>query len=200
MNSGRHFLVSNIDMKQEQPSFSHALKLVKQLIHVIGDDPAREGLVETPERVIRSYRELFSGYGKSPADILKTFTEGACDEIVILKNCEMYSSCEHHLLPFAGRAHVAYIPDGRVIGISKLARLVEIFSRRLQIQERICQQVTEALDTYLKPLGSACIIEASHFCMMCRGVNKQNSVMVTSSLTGEFRNHEVRQELLALIK
>jgi len=172
---------------------------VRRLIEFIGDDPNREGLIETPIRVLRSYEKLYGGYKQDPANIMKTFTEGACDNMVLLKGIEMYSTCEHHMLPFFGKCHIAYIPDGKVIGVSKLARLMEIYSRRLQIQERIGKQITAALETHLQPLGAACIIEAQHFCMTSRGVEKQNSVMVTSSLTGEFLKPEVRQELLSLI-
>jgi GTP cyclohydrolase I len=173
---------------------------IRELLRFIGESPEREGLKETPDRVVRSYAELFSGYGKKPEDVLKVFEDGACDEMVILRNCEFYSFCEHHMQPFFGKAHVAYIPDGRVIGVSKLARILDIYSRRLQIQERIGQQVTAALDEHLKPRGSACVLEAIHFCMTCRGVQKQHSEMVTSSLTGVFRDLPVRQELLSLIR
>jgi GTP cyclohydrolase I len=174
---------------------------IRRVLEYIGEDPNREGLIETPKRVVRSFEKLYGGYAQNPQDILKTFTEGACDEMVLLKNIELYSTCEHHMLPFYGKAHIAYIPNGKVVGVSKLARLLEIYARRLQIQERIGQQITEALDTYLKPKGSACIIEAQHFCMVSRGVEKQNSIMVTSSLTGVFRNSiDTRNELLSLLK
>jgi len=172
---------------------------VRRLIEYTGDDPNREGLKETPSRVIRSYSEIFGGYKQSPEDVIKTFADGACKEMVVVRDIEFFSCCEHHMLPFVGRAHIAYLPDGKVIGVSKLVRLLEVYSRRLQIQERICQQVTSALDVHLQPLGSACVLEAKHLCMTCRGVNKQNSVMVTSSLTGEFHRPEVRQEFLSLI-
>lgn len=178
-----------------------ALNAVSLLIRHIGDDPEREGLRETPERVLRSYHEIFEGYKLDPARILKTFEDGACDEMVVLKDIEFYSVCEHHWQPFFGKAHIAYIPDGRVVGISKLARLLDIYARRLQIQERLTTQVTEALMQHLKPRGAACVIEAQHFCMICRGVNKQNSKMITSSLKGEFLDElEVRHEFLSLIK
>ena len=172
---------------------------IRRILQYIGEDCTREGLKETPDRVVRSYSELFAGYKQDPADVFKVFEDGACDEMVLLKNVELTSFCEHHMLPFVGRAHVAYIPDGKVIGVSKLARLVDVFARRLQIQERLTVQVTKALDEHLKPKGSACLIEAKHYCMACRGVQKQHSEMVTSSLTGVFRNIEVRQELLSLI-
>lgn len=173
---------------------------IRRILQYIGEDPKREGLLETPDRVVKSYSELFVGYKQDPADVFKTFEDGACDEIVLLKNIEFSSSCEHHLLPFFGQAHVAYIPDGKVIGVSKLARLVDIFAKRLQIQERITIQVTTALDTHLRPKGSACVLTARHMCMTCRGVGKQHSEMVTSSLTGAFKQEvSARQELLTLI-
>ncbi len=172
---------------------------IRSILEYIGEDPDREGLRETPNRVIRSYAELFSGYHEDPSIVFKTFEDGACDEMVVLKDIEFSSFCEHHLLFFGGYVHIAYLPNKRIVGISKLARLVEIFARRLQVQERLTAQITGSIDEYLKPLGSACVIEAKHMCMVCRGVKKQNSVMVTSSLTGEFRKSEVRSEFLRLI-
>ncbi len=172
---------------------------VRRLIQFVGEDPEREGLHETPGRVLRAWEFLCSGYKQDPSSVLKTFTEGACDEMVVLKDIEFYSTCEHHMLPFFGKAHIGYIPDGRVVGISKLARLLEVYARRLQIQERIGQQITLALEAYLKPKGCACVLEAQHFCMTSRGVQKQNSIMVTSSLTGAFLRGEVRSEFLRLI-
>jgi GTP cyclohydrolase I len=172
---------------------------VVRLIEYIGDDPNREGLLETPSRVIKSYGDLFSGYHKEPKDVFKIFENDSSDEMVVLRDIEFYSTCEHHMIPFFGKAHIAYIPDGKVIGLSKMARLLEIFTRRLQIQERISQQVTDTMDLYLAPLGSACILEAKHMCMCARGVGKQNSTMVTSSLSGAFRKAEARAELFALI-
>ena len=177
-----------------------------KIINWIGDDPSRAGLRNTPERVVRSWEELYSGYSQNPADIIKTFEEKDFDQIIILKDIEMYSMCEHHMLPFFGKAHVAYIPDGKIIGISKLARLVDIYARRLQIQERIGEQVTAALMKYLNPLGAACIIEATHLCKRMRGCNKQQSIMITSSLKGVFHpnspnyNSTAKQELMMLIK
>ena len=174
--------------------------IIRQL-QFIGEDPTREGLLETPGRVIRAWGELFSGYKQDPTKILKSFKDGACDEMVLLRSIEFTSMCEHHMLPFSGKAHIAYIPDGRVVGISKLARLLEVFARRLQIQERLGQQVTETLMKVLKPKGAACVLEAQHLCMTSRGVKKQDSIMVTSSLTGIFRQQsETRQELFQLIK
>lgn len=174
-------------------------KNIRRLIEFIGDDPNREGLRETPRRVIRAYQELFSGYEADVSNVITTF-EDSCDDMVLVKDIEFYSMCEHHMLPFFGRAHVAYIPDGRVIGVSKLIRLVEIFSRRLQIQERLCREVTGALREYLKPKGAACVLEAIHLCMTSRGVQKQHSKMVTSSVVGVARDDQrVRQELMSLI-
>jgi len=176
-------------------------KLVEQMITFIGDDPNREGLRQTPERVIKSWHQIFAGYTQNPEEIFKTFEADGYDEIVLLKNIEFYSMCEHHILPFFGKIHIAYIPKGRVIGISKLARLAEIYTRRLQIQERIGIQIVSDLEKYLKPLGVACIIEAQHFCMIARGIQKQNSIMVTSALTGVFKTKiEAREELIRLIK
>ena len=174
---------------------------IVRLLEYIGDDPEREGLLETPERVIKSYGHLFGGYNVDPNLLWKVFEDDKCDEMVVLKDIEFYSTCEHHMLPFFGRAHIAYIPRKRVVGISKLARVLEMYARRLQIQERLCQQITMDMDKFLKPLGSACVLEAQHFCMTSRGVEKQNSVMVTSSLTGVFKDETVpaRQEFLRLI-
>jgi len=175
--------------------------LIRLILKEIGEDPKREGLLDTPRRVVASWNELYSGYGKDPKELLTTFDSAGCDQIVLLKNIELYSMCEHHMLPFFGIAHVAYIPDKRVIGISKLARLVDIFARRLQIQERIGEQVTGFLMEELKPKGAACIIEATHMCMRMRGVSKQNSIMITSSMKGVFMTKpEAREELLQLIK
>lgn len=174
---------------------------IKWIITYIGDDPEREGLKETPLRVIKACNEIYSGYRNSPERHMKVFEEPSSDELVLMKDIEFFSMCEHHMLPFYGKAHVAYITNGRVIGASKLARILDVYARRLQIQERISQQVTAALDDGLNPKGSACIIEASHLCMMCRGVKKQHSVMVTSSLTGVFRESATsRSELFQLIR
>lgn len=171
-----------------------------RILQYIGEDPNREGLLETPQRIIRAYDHIFSGYKQNAKKLIKTFSESNYDEMVLLKDVELYSMCEHHILPFFGKAHVAYIPDKRVIGISKLARLVDMFSKRLQIQERLCDQITECLMNELHPLGAACVIEAQHLCMKMRGIEKQNSVMVTSSLKGVFKDkQETRQEFMRLI-
>jgi len=176
-------------------------KKIRDFLEYIGEDPTREGLKETPKRIIKSWDKLYSGYKQNPENVMKVFQDGACEDIVLLKNIELYSMCEHHCLPFFGQAHIAYIPNGKVIGISKLARLMEIYARRLQIQERIGDQITQALMKYLKPLGAACIIEAQHFCMKSRGIEKQNSIMVTSSMKGIFKSEPGMEiKLLSLIK
>lgn len=173
-----------------------------RLLEYIGEDPNRDGLKDTPKRVIKSYKELFSGYNQDPRSLFTTFENDGYDSMVLLKDIELYSMCEHHMLPFYGKAHVAYIPEkGKIVGISKLARLVDLFSRRLQVQERICEQVTNTLMEVLQPKGAACIIEAVHMCMCARGVGKQNSVMSTSSLKGEFlTDPTARQELMNLLR
>lgn len=172
---------------------------ITRILQYIGEDPKREGLLETPTRVVKSYAEIFGGYKEDPAAVMKVFEDGSCDEMVLLKNIEFYSNCEHHMQPFFGKAHIAYIPDGKVLGVSKLARVLDIYARRLQIQERLTQQVTDALMKHLEPKGAACVIEAKHFCMVCRGVQKQNSEMLTSSLKGSFLDPAVRSEFYSLI-
>lgn len=172
-----------------------------RFLEFIGEDLNRDGLKETPKRMIKAWKEIFSGYEQNPSDVIKTFESDGYDQIVLLRDIELYSMCEHHALPFVGRAHVAYIPGGKVIGISKLARLIDIFSKRLQIQERIGDQVTSILMNELNAQGAACIIEADHFCIRMRGVGKQHSTMVTSSMKGVFLTKpEARSELLSLIR
>lgn len=179
-----------------------ATDIIVRTLQYIGEDPLRDGLRETPERVVRSWQQLYAGYKQDPKDILsRTFTnEEKYDEMVILKDIEFYSTCEHHLLPFFGKVHIAYLPIEKVIGISKLARLVDCFARRLQIQERLTQQITGAIDEYLKPLGVACFIEARHLCMMARGVEKQNSIMITSSIRGAFKEKDAARLEFLLLK
>lgn len=185
------------EAQQSNESIEHN---ITRIIQYIGDDPKRDGLLETPSRVVRSYSEMFSGYKQDVGEIFKVFDGDKYDEMVILKDIEFYSTCEHHLLPFVGTAHIAYIPaNGRIVGLSKLARVLEVYARRLQVQERLCMQVVDAIDKHLKPEGAACIITARHMCMSCRGVNKQHSAMVTSALLGAFRRAEVRAELFSLI-
>ncbi len=176
-------------------------KVIKDLLLKIGEDPEREGLLETPRRVAASFQYLTSGYNKNPEEILKNaIFEEKYDEMVIVKNIDIFSLCEHHLLPFYGRCHVAYIPRGKLIGLSKIPRIVEVFARRLQIQERLTCQIAETLMDVLKPSGVACVIEALHLCMVMRGVEKQNSTAVTSSMLGSFRTDaKSRSEFLNLI-
>lgn len=178
---------------------------VSQIITDLGEDINREGLRETPNRVARAYGTLFAGYDMDVKDQFTSFSSDGCDELVLLKDIEFYSTCEHHLLPFFGLASVAYLPGDKVIGVSKLARILDLYSRRMQIQERIGLQVVTALMDNLGCKAAACIIEAQHFCMKARGVQKQNSVMVTSALTGVFKEQSqaglaARAELMSLIK
>jgi len=175
--------------------------LVKELIEQIGEDPSREGLKLTPERVERSFSFFTGGYEQDPEKLLSgaLFTE-PYSEMVIVEDIDFYSLCEHHLLPFFGKCHVAYIPDGKVVGLSKIPRLVELFSRRLQVQERLTVQIAETLNKTVKPMGVGVVMEAQHLCMMMRGVQKQNSAAVTSSLLGTFQKERVRMEFLELIK
>lgn len=175
--------------------------IIRQQLVAIGEDAGREGLLDTPARVVRMWGEIFAGYEKDPKDILTTFSADGHDQIILLKDIELYSMCEHHMLPFVGKAHVAYLPGEKIIGISKLARLVDIYAKRLQIQERIGDQVTTALMAHLLPKGAICIIEASHMCMRMRGVEKQNSVMMTSSVTGVFKKDPALEEkVMQMIK
>jgi len=176
--------------------------LVREILKLIGENPQREGLKDTPKRVIKAWLEIYSGYKEDPAEILSTvFEDGACDEMVILKNIEFKSTCEHHMEKIIGTADVGYIPDRRVVGLSKLARLVDCFAKRLQIQEKMTQEISGAIVTHLKPLGVAVVIRASHQCMSCRGIKKQGATMITSSMTGVFRdNAAARAEFLSLCK
>ena len=176
--------------------------LVREMIVRLGEDPAREGLVRTPDRVHRAYEYLTKGYKEDPDALLKNalFTVNY-DEMVIVKDVEMFSLCEHHMLPFFGKVHVAYIPNGKVVGLSKIPRLIEIFSRRLQIQERLTTQIAETIQKAIAPQGVGVVIEARHLCMMMRGVEKQHSAAVTSSMLGCFRDEqETRTEFLSLIR
>jgi len=175
-------------------------EIIRTMLLRIGEDPTREGLIETPTRVRRSWGELYAGYRQCPSKILKTFECKEATGLVYLKNIEFYSMCEHHMLPFTGQASIAYIPHKRVIGVSKLARILDIYARRLQIQERIAEQVTEALMEHLRPKGAACILEAKHLCMACRGVQKQHSIMGYQSLKGVFLTDQAaRAELMTTL-
>lgn len=181
---------------------SEAEDAVRVLLSYLEGDAEREGLQDTPERVIKSFDEIFSGYGQDAESVLSsTFNGEGYNGIVLLRDIEFHSTCEHHLQPFKGRAHVAYIPTERIVGISKLARIVEMHARRLQNQERITKGVADDLEAHLAPLGAAVIIEAAHGCMQCRGVMKQNAVMTTSSMRGVFFDKsEARSELMQLIR
>jgi len=178
------------------------LDAVKTILNEIGEDPTREGLEKTPLRVAKSLKYLTKGYREDPYEVINNavFAEDI-DEMVVVKDIELYSLCEHHLLPFIGKVHVAYVPDGKIIGLSKIARVVEIYARRLQVQERLTKQIAETLNDCLKPLGVAVVIEAEHLCMQMRGVQKQHSAMVTSSMLGEFKtNLATRSEFMTIIR
>lgn len=171
-----------------------------EIIDLIGEDKNREGLIKTPERASKAIQFLTHGYDLDPKEILKSalFSEDY-NEMVIVKDIELFSLCEHHMLPFFGKAHIAYIPNGKIVGLSKLPRVVDAFSRRLQVQERLTHDILDAIQETLKPLGVAVVIEAIHMCMMMRGVQKQNSATTTSAFTGVFKNVETRTEFLNLI-
>ena len=185
-----------------QPRQLEAAHLVQQLLRFLGEDPRRAGLADTPARVVRALEFLTQGYEEDLEEVVNgaVFDEQS-SEMVIVRGIEVYSLCEHHLLPFFGRAHVAYVPDGRVIGLSKLARIVDLYARRLQVQERLTTQIAEAVESVLAPLGVAVVIEASHLCMMMRGVNKQHSETLTSSMRGIFLSDDrTRAEFMQLIR
>jgi len=186
----------------KRPSAEEAEAAVRTLIRWAGDDPDREGLLDTPGRVVRSYRELFAGYDVEPRAYLeRTFEEvGGYDELVILKDIRFVSFCEHHMLPVIGKAHVGYLPNNRVVGISKLARVVNGFARRLQIQEKMTAEIANAIQDILRPKGVGVVVEASHSCMTMRGVNSPGSSLITSHLVGAVRDdHRTRQEFLRLV-
>jgi GTP cyclohydrolase I len=186
----------------ERPSRAEAEAAVRTLIRWAGDEPDREGVDGTPARVVRAYEEWFAGYGEDPAELLqRTFEEaGGYDEIVLLRDIRFESHCEHHMAPIIGRAHIGYLPRNRVVGISKLARLVEVYSRRLQIQERMTAEIANTIDRVLNPHGVAVVIEGTHTCMTTRGVHKSQASMVTSRMLGVFRDRaETRQEFLSAI-
>ena len=193
---------SNIVKFNPDPTREEAMNAVKTLIAWAGDNPNREGLIETPKRVVDAYKEFFEGYKLNPEEILsKTFEEvEGYDEMVLIKNIRLESHCEHHIVPILGKAHVAYMPNKRVVGISKLARLVDVYAKRLQIQETLTSQIAETIQRVLDPLGVAVIIDASHQCMTTRGVHKPESSTVTKRMLGVFRDDaEVRSEFMRLI-
>jgi len=191
-------------MKTTEQTLANATpeELMREILIRLGEDPSREGLVKTPERFTKAYEFLMRGYRESPEKLLKgaLFTV-TYDEMVIVKDIEMFSLCEHHMLPFFGKVHVAYIPNGKVLGLSKIPRLVDVFARRLQIQERLTTEIAETIQRIIEPQGVGVVIEARHLCMMMRGVEKQHSAAVTSSMLGVFRHEqETRNEFLSLIR
>ncbi|MEY4827735.1 MAG: hypothetical protein RLZZ288_1286 [Planctomycetota bacterium] len=184
------------------PECRKAMEHVRSLLSFIGEDPNREGLLDTPKRVVKAMHEHFRGYNMDPAEALaRTFSEvEGYDQMVLLTDLDIQSHCEHHMVPFVGKAHVAYIPDGKVVGLSKLAKVVEIFSKRLQVQEKLTAQIAQAIQTHLNPLGVAVVIECRHFCMCYRGVHQPRAWTTTSKLTGIFlKNMATREEFLRLI-
>ena len=187
-----------------EPSVAQAetREAIRTILKAIGENPDREGLLDTPDRVMRSWAEIFAGYQQDPAEILSTtFAEvDGYDEMVLLRDIPFHSTCEHHMLPFVGKAHVAYLPNGRVVGLSKLARLVDCFARRLQIQERMTRVIANALMAHLNPHGCGVMVKAAHGCMACRGVQKSGATMVTTAVEGRFREAGVRAEWLARIQ
>jgi len=186
----------------ERPTRQQAEEAVRTLIRWAGDDPSREGLRDTPARVARAYEEFFAGYGQDPAEILKrTFSEvEGYDEMIVMSDIRFESHCEHHMVPIIGKAHVGYLPDKRVVGISKLARLVEVYARRLQVQEKMTVQIADTLQEILQPRGVAVVIEAAHQCMTTRGVHKPGVGLITSRMVGAFREDpSTRREFLAVI-
>jgi GTP cyclohydrolase I len=183
------------DDKDGRPTQKEAEDAVRVLLRWAGDDPSREGLLDTPARVAKAYKELFSGYAQDPEDVLgRTFEEVAgYDDIVLVKDIPFYSHCEHHMVPIIGRAHIAYLPNGRVLGLSKMARVVEIYGRRLQTQETMTAQIANAIDETLRPRGVAVMIEAEHMCMAMRGIQKQGSTTLTTTFTGSFKSEPAEQ-------
>lgn len=176
------------------------IQCYKQAIGALGEDPEREGLLKTPERIAKAMQFITQGYNVDAKEILNSakFHEDI-SEMIVVKDIELYSMCEHHMLPFFGKAHIAYIPNGWITGLSKIARVVDVYSRRLQVQERLTTQILDAIKETLQPLGAAVVIEASHLCMMMRGVQKQNSVTTTSAFSGEFEKQTTRNEFINLI-
>jgi GTP cyclohydrolase IA len=195
----------NLALEDVEPAEGHAgaefQDLVARQLELLGEDPTREGLLRTPDRVAKSLAWLTSGYNVDAAQVVgEAVFEEQHESMVVVRDIEMYSLCEHHMLPFFGKAHIAYIPDGRIVGLSKLPRLVEVFARRLQVQERLTEQIASALEETLEPRGVGVVIEAQHLCMMMRGVEKQNSRTITSALRGQFRDCPMtRDEFLRLV-
>lgn len=203
MNSNRHASAALKEVVLGGTGLEHVSTqdMYREILRRFDEDPTRDGLMRTPERMEKSMEFLTKGYGEDPTAILRgAMFDVDYDEMVIVKDIEMFSLCEHHLLPFFGKVHVAYIPKGKVIGLSKMARLVEVFARRLQVQERLTRQIADAINEAIHPQGVGVVIEARHLCMMMRGVEKQNSSTVTSAMEGVFQNHQTRAEFLSLVR
>jgi len=184
-------------MSKEKEVFEQS---VKNMLEIIGEDPDREGLIKTPHRVYKAFEFMTKGYKQDPHEVLnEALFTSSNDEMVLIKDIEFYSMCEHHLLPIIGRAHVAYIPDGKVVGLSKIPRMVEVYARRLQIQEQLTEQIADAITEVIQPKGVGVVIQARHMCMEMRGVEKVNSVTTTSALRGMFRERDTRSEFLNFI-
>ncbi|MBC5841262.1 MAG: GTP cyclohydrolase I FolE [Flavobacteriaceae bacterium] len=194
--------MKNYEKKEQYNAETTALlaENYKTIIHGLGEDVTREGLEKTPERVAKAMQFLTHGYALDPLEILKgaLFTEDH-SQMIVVKNIELYSMCEHHMLPFFGKAHVAYIPNGKIVGLSKIPRIVDAFARRMQVQERLTDQIKDCIQEALEPLGVAVVIEAQHMCMQMRGIEKQNSFTTTSSFTGAFEKNKTRKEFISLI-
>lgn len=190
------------EVKQSNEEYNRLVLVVRDLLDALGEDKQREGLLKTPERVARMFAELLVGYQTDINDLVnEAIFDSDYDDLVIVRDIEFYSLCEHHLLPFYGKAHVAYIPDGKIIGLSKIPRLVDMFARRLQVQERLTEQIADQLDEILKPKGVAVVIEGAHMCAMMRGVKKANASMVTRTMRGKFNeDKQLRDDFLALIR
>ncbi len=190
------------DQSELNPKQQIVASAVTQILEQIGENPAREGLLKTPERVAKAYEHLTMGYKQDPVEVLRSaMFEESYSEMVLVKDIEVYSLCEHHMLPFFGKAHVAYIPNGRIVGLSKIPRVVDVFARRLQVQERLTIEIRDCIQKTLDPLGVAVVLECHHLCMQMRGVSKQNSSTTTSAFSGEFLNNDkTRKEFISLIK
>ena len=201
--SDRHIHTESSNQDLKKPSREEAMDAVRTLISWAGDDPTREGLVETPKRVVRAYEEFFAGYNQDPVKVLgKTFSDvKGYDDIVFLRDINIETHCEHHMVPILGKAHVAYLPKNKVVGISKLARVIEIFAKRLQTQETMTMQILNTIDDTLNPYGTAIMIDAKHQCMTTRGINKPNVSTVTTKFSGSFSNDtDLRQRFMQLTK
>jgi len=195
--------IANGARPANEPTRAEVEEAVRTILRYIGEDPDREGLTRTPQRVASAYEFLARGYTQDPKDAINgaIFSEAEYQEMILCKDLDFYSLCEHHMLPFFGKAHVAYLPNRRIVGLSKVPRMVEIFARRLQVQERLTRQIAQTIMTEIEPLGVAVVLEAEHMCMRMRGVEKQNSIVMTSAMLGVFRkNHETRQEFMNLIR